>query len=63
MICVQWYNIQKCVGNDFYCFFVLFLLQVCYFVNSGIEVNDMVIMMVRVYIGNFDIVFFRLDIL
>ena len=33
--------------------------QVCYFVNSGSEANDMAIMMARAHTGNFDFLSLR----
>lgn len=41
-----------------YLFFRL-LFQVCFFVNSGSEANDMALMMARAHTGNFDIVSLR----
>lgn len=34
-------------------------LQMCYFVNSGSEANDLALMMARAYTGNFDIIALR----
>ncbi|HET7238652.1 MAG TPA: aminotransferase class III-fold pyridoxal phosphate-dependent enzyme [Terrimicrobiaceae bacterium] len=34
-------------------------LQVCYFVNSGSEANDLAILMARAYTGNYDVVALR----
>lgn len=34
-------------------------LQVCYFVNSGSEANELAVLMARVYTGKFDMVTLR----
>jgi alanine-glyoxylate transaminase / (R)-3-amino-2-methylpropionate-pyruvate transaminase len=34
-------------------------MQVCYFVNSGSEANDLALLMARVYSGNMDVVALR----
>ena len=34
-------------------------IQVCYFVNSGTEANDMAILMARAHTGNFDFLSLR----
>lgn len=35
------------------------VFQVCYFVNSGSEANDMALMLARAHTGNYDIIALR----